>query len=384
MRLKLFSLLALSALFFSFGCVSIGAGGGFPVFNGAQIFNFMFFQWKTAIFAAMLISTFVAVLMYMGASIINHKELLAWSKSEFGQLLATGLIVANVLFFITTINQLTFDSFGSTLGCSQPEDCPIELGQKMLKSIYSDVREMNKNILQLNTWFLIMSGMNLFVESINPPWYSFSFTPFAGTSMISNSLTICFDSLMKIMMLVKAQQYVLKLVQTALFPSFMCIGILCRTFFFTRKLGGLMIAIALGLYFVFPLSYVFAKDAIYSTCLDATGAYDYSKPCVGNWLFKVKQSDIDDLGTYTFQPNSRTGDRIIMQTNQAGLASSMWNWVNGDLLMDTGGLFDRVGRLLVFTTFVPFVSLVLTISFIKVLSPLLGGDVEIAGLTRLI
>ncbi len=381
--LLLFALLVLSS---SFGCVKISSGGPGGILNvvGQVVFQNLFTQWQSAVLTAMMISAFLAILMYMASTIINSKELLAWSKSEFGQLLATGLIVANVFFFITTVNQLVYDHMGVSMGCAQAADCPIELGKTILKGIYSDVREMNRDILMVNNWFLIISNMSFFVEFVIPPWPTFNFAPFAGLGVISDSLSATFDILIKIMMLVKAQQYVLEMVQVALFPSFLFIGILCRTFFFTRKLGGLMIAMALGLYFVFPLSYVFAKDVAYATCLDAAGNYDYFKPCVGNWLFRVKQADIEAMGEMVFKPGTATGGEIQLQPYQGGFVSSVFDWLNGEKLMDQGGIFDRVGRLLVFTTFIPFISLVVTISFIKVLSPLLGGDVEIAGLTRLI
>ena len=45
---------------------------------------------------------------------------------------------------------------------------------------------------------------------------------------------------------------------------------------------------------------------------------------------------------------------------------------------------DLLARLMFFSTFFSFIAVIATIANIKVLSPMLGGDVEIAGLTRLI
>ena len=55
------------------------------------------------------------------------------------------------------------------------------------------------------------------------------------------------------------------------------------------------------------------------------------------------------------------------------------NWVVGN-----DGVLENTAKLLIYATFIPFIVLMGTIAFIKGLSPLLGGDVEIAGITHLI
>jgi hypothetical protein len=47
-------------------------------------------------------------------------------------------------------------------------------------------------------------------------------------------------------------------------------------------------------------------------------------------------------------------------------------------------LCNSIGRLMVPAFFLPVVIIIVTVAFVKGLSPLLGGDVEIAGLTHLI
>jgi hypothetical protein len=55
--------------------------------------------------------------------------------------------------------------------------------------------------------------------------------------------------------------------------------------------------------------------------------------------------------------------------------------------LELGWIFEAchvTGRLMVPALFIPVIVIIVTVSFIKGLSPLLGGDVEIAGLTHLI
>ena len=65
-------------------------------------------------------------------------------------------------------------------------------------------------------------------------------------------------------------------------------------------------------------------------------------------------------------------------------------WYSQFLGFITGGAFEEDGPiahlalLMVFTLFIPFLALMTSLAAFKVLSPLLGGDVEISLLSRLI
>jgi hypothetical protein len=48
------------------------------------------------------------------------------------------------------------------------------------------------------------------------------------------------------------------------------------------------------------------------------------------------------------------------------------------------GVLPIVGYLMVPAVFIPLIIILVTISFIRTLSPMLGGDIEIAGLTRIL
>ncbi|MCL6089353.1 MAG: hypothetical protein M1530_04305 [Candidatus Marsarchaeota archaeon] len=56
----------------------------------------------------------------------------------------------------------------------------------------------------------------------------------------------------------------------------------------------------------------------------------------------------------------------------------------GDELLGYNGVIDNVAKIMIFSLIAPFIAIMVMLAFIKVLSPLLGGDVEIAGLTKLI
>ena len=86
----------------------------------------------------------------------------------------------------------------------------------------------------------------------------FTFTPWRGFFTIGNKVKeMVFDWTIKIMMVIEFQEVLLRFIAVALFPSLLVMGAVLRTFTFTRKLGGLLLAMAISLYFIFPAFYAF-------------------------------------------------------------------------------------------------------------------------------
>ena len=87
-----------------------------------------------------------------------------------------------------------------------------------------------------------------------------------------------------------------------------------------------------------------------------------------NWV-----GDILSVGGTAFGAGVPGGPAVMLGVPKEN------NWVVGE-----NGVLENTAKLLIYSTFVPFIALMATISFVKGLSPLLGGDVEIAGITHLI
>lgn len=217
-----------------------------------------------------------------------------------------------------------------------------------------------------------------------------SFSMYAGASMLGDAIGYIFSFMSGWIVSFLAQEFFLRMVQDALFPILLALGLILRTFFFTRRLGGLLIAVAIGLYTIYPLMYILLADQFifadeniwydrwnfYSCFCDNTDpwwvkALALVNPAVSSIIYTVRAPEdcpirlcASDLLLSYFLPTPMPIN--IFQTN----------WLFA--------LCESVGRLMVPALFIPVVIIIVTVSFIKGLSPLLGGDVEIAGLTHLI
>lgn len=160
------------------------------------------------------------------------------------------------------------------------------------------------------------------------------------------------------------QDALLRVVALVAVPFILPVGVVLRTFYPTRRLGGTMIAIAIGLFAVFPLTYV----------LDAQITASYSignvKGIIGQLLPQSAsiQSDILGAGNGAVSSNSITGFGRSLINGVSQLAASTVT-----LLQD---LVNYVAMLVVQVFFFPIFSIILTITAIRELARILGSEVS--------
>jgi hypothetical protein len=250
--------------------------------------------------------------------------------------------------------------------------------------------------------------------------FGWSWYMWAGSSIIADSLDYAFSVMIPIISSIFAQLWLLRFIQTTLFPSLLALGIILRTFFFTRKVGGLLIAIALSLYTVYPLMYVMLGS--YMTITPHSFYYPNNDWTSGYAGIACAGSQYLPGGGTTNVPFC-TGFPGMLSFIIPGLPTAVGNFGNADFMFRNGcdtndptscpgsscinsggwycssspkpdvyagmrsqydGVLPTVGYLLVPAFFIPIIIILVTIALIRNLSPMLGGDVEIAGLTKFI
>jgi len=207
-------------------------------------------------------------------------------------------------------------------------------------------------------------------------------------------------------------------------PAILFIGLILRATPFTRRLGGLLIAVAIGAVVIFPTAFAIEflsaqSSSAYTTCQSyANGAYSYplsffSMPnayliagengcypwfgLVGSEMADILEahfpliSIISDLGQIIWgavcdligglpgcSSSSTPGSLIIPELQvfpQCTLQSGQ------QTLFDLTQAYGTIG---VTAYFLPILNILLTVSFVIGLSGLLGGDTSLAGLSRLV
>jgi hypothetical protein len=132
-------------------------------------------------------------------------------------------------------------------------------------------------------------------------------------------------------------------------------GLILRSLYPTRKLGGFLIALAICLYVVLPLTYVMNATiaGAYSTATNSTGLGAVSLNSAG-----IENSVVSASG-------NSTNSSVILSA-----VSGVQSWTSSFL----NGMFGEVAYFIVYAFIMPAFSLVLTGISLRELSRLLGSD----------
>ena len=145
---------------------------------------------------------------------------------------------------------------------------------------------------------------------------------------------------------------------TTIMPS----GLILRCFYPTRKLGGFLIAVSIGLYVIFPMTYLL--DAIiansYQTGLGSISA-------ASDLTITASQTEGEVLHIANIKNQSSSPVSSISLLNSVStFTSEVTTFVNG--------IFDGIAYLIVYTFVLPGFSLILTGISIRELASLFGSE----------
>lgn len=163
---------------------------------------------------------------------------------------------------------------------------------------------------------------------------------------------------------IEVQAALLKFSAAIAIPLLLPIGMVLRTFYFTRKLGGAIMAIAIGLFAVFPLTYL----------LDAELVNNYSNVFSQSSITTFNLTASQITGSITNQPifeKSNTSNSISLGailSTVAGFGTSMINMVKQ--------LMNLLALLIVAVFFLPVFSVILTVISIREFARILGSEIS--------
>jgi len=322
------------------------------------------------------------------AKVFMIPALEAWTKEEFINLLFSAFIVVAFLSFAgvieSTSNALAHDILASTSPSgaitywtydgatglwggeatftSCPYPCQSYIARGFLGATYQAYGEALRGVAksyaisQLLESFGVSStfDLSIFITQLD---INIGFPMYSGRAIYNNTLSTIAEEYMKITASLKIQEIALAYLP-GLAGIFFVVGILTRILWFTRKFGGLLVALGIGLYTVTPLIYVLCWYTIdRSTALLGISDISAYRPLTpGELGSSFTDSDLDPLFT---------------EYNGAGSVTRL-------------GLLDALGRAYIPIIAIPMLAIFTTIGFVRQFSPMIGGDTEIAGLTRII
>lgn len=345
--------------------------------------------------------------------------------------------------------------------------CHIRVSLYFLRTLFDELDLFAFKTYSSYLATTILADFALNLEAVNEKAGMFTMNPFKGFFHIGNLMkTFTFETAVKLMTLVRFQEVLISFISQALFPALFVLGLILRSFGFTRRIGGLLMAIALVLFFIFPMFYIFPAVIVlnikntWAVAPSATvpnPTQDQLNPPIADYLyvggtFKVlgDPANQQDPGvgydlTKELEEYKRTHLHSALKDSVRSIEDgtllrgppdpqnrpSMWNpdfgahravqiqppqpgqpltqeqldaiedakrgntwfldvvtkkWYDPavPLAFESGGMLDVLGRLAFFATFFGLMAVLASIAAIRTLSIMLGGDIEIAGLTHLI
>lgn len=272
---------------------------------------------------------------------------------------------------------------------------------------------------------------------------SLSIMPFDGLSLLSNAHTIVVESIGYLVAVVMAKQWLLIFAKEAMPAIFLPLGLVLRAFPFYRSTGSSIIAISIVFYFIYPIAIIGSNYLIFDIYLSNQAVdFVYTPQHVGftqtsgpatlhelegyeqerkHGEEKIKELmemfSVNDTvrlgvkkscGTGLFSLVCHIGNffETVWDTAKT-MVSSMWKifkfmWsFSGDLfsaVINKGlptsaavGLYDfiidevvNVSQFMVFVVIMSVIEIIIAVTMYRNIALMIGGEVEIVGLSKLV
>ena len=362
------------------------AGGAAAQFTNVWINSG--FPWEASALILTVITFSVSALAYMLSRVFISKELEKWAKIEFMYALSSIILVAFIIFLVDFM-AVKATEFGVLLSVDrdylrsqvQSDQSPFAIANFYVSTMANCVRARYIDIFALAFVPKLLLSLEIASKS-----FSFSVPGFVG-GLLMNGLNFVLSAtytLTYLLYTLDFQKHLLLLARETMLTVFLPIGIVLRAFPFTRSPGNLMIAIAIGFYFVYPIAYgmllAISKPVslIEGNCgiqgfTDASSYFDTSR-------------QIDDAGGRDPSLTLRTASLTTFGVSSIfNIVLSIDTYVTHlSLLLTNFG--SVLSELILYVIFYPVVVMILTYTFIKGFSTFLGVEAQdfAQGLVRLV
>ena len=245
-----------------------------------------------------------------------------------GELLHGDLACAGTAVSIASVDD-AFDAI---------KDCRIIPKAEQLNKIQHKIRndQTSKNNMNFLNFDLSFFGITV----LKGNWLPDVYQSVESRRIINNLCTSLLVSL-------NAQSFLLSYIQINMLHVFLPLGIILRSFKFTRGVGALFIALAIGLYFIFPVIFVLLDPGFVATPLPESPAIPPNQYCYPT------------MGFATTVYNT--------MVTESGVGTGMDN-------LSLNNLANSLSQVYLSLVLHPLISLFITLIFVRYMMTILGGD----------
>ena len=387
----------------------------------------------TLAFAALALTLVGIIVVYMLSRVVNSPPLEAFMREEFAHFILTVVIFALWLVFYSI-----FLGIASSMVCGGASCDIIGVALYSLNIIKAKLTSIYINILAYEAiiGFLSTVGVSLPLPMANMiasnTWIGFS--PLGGLGILSNVLITLIESVGFLIGLVIGRIFLLSFFSAVVPYVMLPMGLAMRALPFTRRTGSSLIALSFAAYFIFPLSVILSHGLMFGSAY--TPDLDTNIIISGVPTFAKICDDPD--GSYATSTSVTSGE-ILANESQASYESWWWQsksfvgeawdftskqaWEDGSFLdyfkshYNTGGAWLAVAgkyatmgpaavinpasfahlafyfslqqipnimrfAVFVMTTFV--LEIIITVTGYRAIAHMIGGELEILGLTKVV
>jgi hypothetical protein len=319
---------------------------------------------------ALLISFMLVGVVYALAKAFEDARFANWAQNHLYQTIGTAIILLIYLSASGLLDQVLGPAFcsgsivypelgappGGARDCSDWTSTQTYV-KNYLNGIKAFAVDSSKMVLSLSDCAGMSSSLSI---GINVDVVSFYWSPFGALGSLSNALGMILTAIAAAVVFLQVQISVIEM-YPGLFGVVLPLGIVLRTFPFTRRAGGAMIAIAIGFTIILPLSYLVVKDVGDKYWNDNCGAVSTTSDCWSTAL---------DLGS-TMNPLS------------SSLPTDVMNKLKD--LFKPGGKYSCLAfKIGIAGIILPLLAYMITLHITRGIAELLGADIDLSMLVKIL
>ncbi|MDD5171780.1 MAG: hypothetical protein PHF60_01970 [Candidatus ainarchaeum sp.] len=316
-------------------------------------------QW-TSLLPLTILAVMTAIIIHVTLLMIGRAfsihELETYAKSEILQAGATAFMAIFLVVIVGSAMSVASMFIAGNVQCAG-DSIHIESGSGVMDDAYSAIRcriqskaqdlaEVQKDIQTDSTIALKFNALNLQISIFglaifNGNWVSSLYKETETYRVVNNLATTMLISL-------NAQSQLLEYLRLNMLDVFIPVGILLRSFYFTRGPGALMISLGIGMYFIFPVFYVLLDPGFVAAPPAAPSS----------------QQIMPNPYCYATMSSSATILRTLEVSGGQGSSSGL----------SLTNIKDDLAQYYVDLMLHPLIAFFLTLVFIRYLMTILGGD----------
>ncbi|MEM2962978.1 MAG: hypothetical protein QXN01_00575 [Candidatus Anstonellales archaeon] len=325
-------------------------------------------QWLPLVLIAFLISASLISLLYMGSSVFNITELKTYTKDELTQLIFTALILASLTSMAYYLDASLLPAFKSLAGGAEVEGTFYDYAFATLEDVKSNYEDLLSNYLEISKKSGQEGSKSGYCSILG---VGYSIITCSAINAMRPSITHATTSLSLAVTDFQAIFLIMSFAKNYAFSILLPIGIFLRTFNFTRKVGGTLIAFAAGLYLVLPLTFLFSEKILFGEILDSNEYLQaYRSNQNSNLANTIRTQTCDPFDFSYASTREKFIEPLIGQT-EIGDNKSIYNFE------------PLIFQVYLRSIFATALNLTITLLFIQWLAAMFGSQIDISTLVRL-